>query len=265
MTAITRIACTIVLSSVLAGCNGTIPTRSELPLPDIKAASQLPQFTKEENEVQIADSFNDVDPSWVLGSLVDLKTGKVRGLDNYLKQEAKAKVTPQSEVAFKDFIENSVAVNAAWLSFLSARVSDSVRAEVTVAKTAKVTIDSGNIDKAALLKELKSIPADRRADHGIIIGYVDFVLTASLFKNTGAEGGATGYGAKIGGNWFSKSENTSAHHRIVAIWSPLPFVLDVVESGAKKDLAKATAEAISARAIAIDTKALQGIQSLIRY
>lgn len=251
----------------IAGCNGTLPSAPSTPpsgisLPDVKPAASLPQFNREENEVQIADSFNDVDPSWVLGSLVHLETGKVRGLDNYLKSDAKPKVTPQSEIAFKDFVENSVAANASWLEFLKTQVNDKVRAEVAVTKTAKVTIDSGSIDKTALLKELRKIPANTRAKYGVIIGYIDYMLTASLFRDSGMEGGVSGYGAKIGGNWYSKYENTKAHHRIVAVWSPLPFVLDVVETGKNRDLVKATAEALSNKTL--DIQPLTGAHAAIQ-
>ncbi|MBI4207137.1 MAG: hypothetical protein HY527_19110 [Betaproteobacteria bacterium] len=165
------------------------------------------------NEVEIADSMNDVDPTWVLGSIVNFKTGKVRGLDNYLSQNAKPAVTPQTDVVFKDLIENSVAAKAAWLDFLRGQLNDKVRAELSVIKTSKVTMKNADVDKQKLTAELQKIPKDERADYGLIIGYINFVLTASLFKDFGADSAASGYGAKIEGSWFTKFENTSAHHQ----------------------------------------------------
>ncbi len=47
--------------------------------------------------------------------------------------------------------------------------------------------------------------------------YIDFVLTATLFKDFGTDGNVSGYGAKIGGKWYSKFENTLAYHRVIAI------------------------------------------------
>lgn len=251
------------LCFMLYGCNGN-PSKPDAPtalnIPELTGiAATLPQFAKEENEVQIADGFNDVDPSWVVGALVNTKTGKVRALDSYLKTDAKLKTTPQAEIAFKNFIENSAAANAAWLEFVKAEVNDKTRAEVTVTKTAKVTADSTSIDKQKLLTELTKIPASTRADYGVIIGYVDFVLAATYFRDSGANGSVSGYGAKIGGNWYSKYENSASHHRIVAIWSPLPFVLDVIDSQKSKDLSKATLEAISSGKLNI-----QRLQSIIR-
>lgn len=241
----------IIFCFALAGCWPIKPDQNpdkksaSTPIPDVRdIAATLPQFAKKENEVQIAAGFNDVDPSWVIGALVDTKSGKVRSLDSYLKKSANLRTIPQGEVAFKNFIENSAAVNAEWLSFVQGKVSDTVRAEVTVTKISKVTADSSSIDKNKLLAELRGIPASDRAGYGVIIGYVDFVLSAAYFRNSGADASVSGYGAKIGGNWYSKYEDSAAHHRIVAIWAPLPFVLEVVQSPVTKDLAKATAEAI---------------------
>lgn len=248
---------------LVTSCIHTTPP-VEKPAPDkmsVTPVTQLPAFATQKNEVEIADSMNDVDPTWVLGSIVNIKTGEVRGLDNYLSQNAKPAVISQAEVVFKNFIENSIAVNAGWLDFLKAQVSDTVRAEVSVIKTSKVTMKNHDINRAKLKKELGKIPKETLNNYGMIIGYIDFVLTAALFKDFGTDGNLSGYGAKIGGKWYSKYENTSAHHRVVAIWSPLPFVIGTLEqpdtlsysSGKKRpttattasiDLEKATREAM---------------------
>lgn len=243
---------TIILAFLLAGCNwfgpskpapGS-PTSTQEKTPSLVLASDLPEFAHESNEVKIADSFDSVDPSFVIGALVNKKDGTVRSLDNFLKKGAKPKLTPQTEVVFKNFIENSVAVNASWLDFVKGQVNDKVHAEVTVTKSAKVTADISDIDRASLVTELLKVPSDKLNDYGIIIGYIDFILSASYFQDSGAEVGASGYGAKIGGNWYTKFEDSSAHHRIVAIWSPLPFVLEITKSPVKGNLAKVTSKAI---------------------
>lgn len=243
--------CLASMAVILAGCppnSGQPPSKAgpAIPIPDAKLVGQLPTFAKQENEVEIADTMNDVDPSWVLGSIVDIKTGKVRGLDNYLSGKAKPSATLQTEVVFKDLIENSVAMNAAWLEFLRAQLNDKVRAELSVIKTSKVTMKNEDVDKEKLTSEMRKIPRQERSDYGVVIGYVDFVLSASLFKDFGTEASTSGYGAKIGGTWFTKFENTSAHHRVVAIWSPLPFVVDYVSKPAPAaiDLESATGRAI---------------------
>lgn len=246
----TKVFLISLLAVVIAGCNH-MPAKPDgttggIQLPDKELVKQLPSFSKQMNEIEIAGSMNDVDPTWVLGSIVDIRTGTVRGLDNYISKDAKPMVTPQTEVVFKDFVENSLSASAGWLDFLKGQMNDLIKAEVSVVKTSKVTVKNSEIDKTRLVSEAKKIPQSERSYYGVIIGYVDFVLNASLFKDSGAEAGASGYGAKISGKWYSKFENTSAHHRVIAIWAPLPFVLDVIQRPAMKprDLDKVTSEAV---------------------
>jgi hypothetical protein len=233
----------------LAACGGSKtgePQQTKqtgIVLPDITPAVELPQFAPEINEVQIADSFNDVHPSWVIGALVNVKTSKVHSLDGFLKKDANPTVTPQTEVVFKNFIENGVAAQAQWLEFVKAEVSDTTRAEVSVTRASKVTIDSENIDKQQLVRWLTANSIAPRDDYGVIIGYTLYILSAAYFRNTGANASLAGYGAKIGGNWFSKAENSRMHHRIVAVWAPLPFV---IENAAKALPENLTVEATNA-------------------
>ncbi len=248
---------TLILAATLAGCNGAGPTMPASPssiqdkTPSRTLVSDLPEFAPKINEVMIANSFDSVDPSFVIGSLVNTKDGTVHPMDNFLRNGVKPKLTPQTEVVFKNFIENSVAANASWLDFVKGQVNDKVHAEVTVTKIAKVTVDISDINRASLVKEQTKIPASKRNDYGIIIGYVDFLLAASYFKDSGAEIGSSGYGAKIGKNWYTKFEDSSAHHRIVAIWSPLPLALGITKSPMKGSMAEWTSEAIENNSLGI--------------
>lgn len=252
MSTIPLIACI----GLAAGCGKkpepmSDPPRPTIALPDIKPVASLPQFTQSVNEIQIAQSFNDTDPSWVIGALVNIKTGKVYALDSYLRVGAKPITTPQTEIVFRNFIENSVAANAQWLEFIKTEVSDTTRAEVSVAKTAKVSIDSQSIDKPQLIKQMQANKLAPPDDFGVIIGYTTYILNATYFKNTDANGSVSGYGAKIGGSWYSKSENSASQHRIVATWSPLPFVIETVENRAAGNLVALTAQANATGAISI--------------
>jgi hypothetical protein len=67
--------CIALISVMFAGYN-------PLPFPDLKLLTELRAFIKQVNEVEVADSMNGVDPGWVLGSIVNIETGQVRGLDN---------------------------------------------------------------------------------------------------------------------------------------------------------------------------------------
>lgn len=242
--------------SALAGCGffpftptppAEPPTGKKNPiieLPDVQLTSELPQFSKELNEIQIADSFNSVDPSWVIGALIEISTGNVYALDNFLKAGAKPKIIPLSEIVFNNLIENSATAKANWLDFTKASVNSNTKAEVTVAKISNISINSENIDRAVIVSRFKDMPKSERDKYGVIIGYSDFVLSATYFRNSGAEAIASGYGAKIEGNWYSKSENSSVQHRIIAVWSPLPFVIEAIKSPINKDLTDSTNEAI---------------------
>jgi hypothetical protein len=211
------------------GCDHDVPGN----LPDIKPVSELPVFAKKENEIEIADSFKAMNPTMVLGAIVERRNGLVHSFDSFLKEDAKTESKPVSELLFKNFLENSVVADAEWLTFLKGQVNDSKRAEVIVTEVSNASIDIFSIDKDKLQTFAQSIAKGERDDYGVVIGYRDFTINASLFTEQGVEGNLSGYGAKIGGKWFGKHESASGEHRVVAIWSPLPFVLEKVTEGVK--------------------------------
>lgn len=242
-----------------AGCDHDVPG----DLPSIKPVSELPVFTEQENEIEIADSFKGTDPTTVLGAIVERANGLVHSVDTFLKEDVKTEVEPVSELAFRDFLENSVVADAEWLTFLKGQVNDSTRAEVTVTEVSNASIAVSSIDKDKLQAFAQSIPKDSREDYGIVIGYRDFVVSATLFKEQGIGGNLSGYGAKIGGKWFGKHEGLSADHRVVAVWSPLPFVLEkVAASGSTargQSLSALTLQALKDKSIRI--RSLDGQRS----
>lgn len=199
-------------------------------LPNIKPASQLPVFTKHVNEIEIADSFNSADPTMVLGAIVERTNSLVHSFDNFLKENAQAERKSISEIAFREFLENSLVAEAEWLTFLNGKVNDSTRVEVTVTEISNASISISSIDKDKLQAFAQTIPKEKRDDYGVVIAYRDFVVNASFFKEQSIEGNMNGYGAKIGGKWFGKHEGLSADHKVIAVWSPLPFVIENVSS-----------------------------------
>ena len=243
-----RLSTIAFLSTLIAvvSCNGdTKPPVDDTP--SVTLAANLPVFARQANEVEIADSMNDVDPTFVLGSIVNTSTGQVHGLDNYLAAAAKPTVTLQGEVVFRHLIENSVAAKASYLDFVSAQLSNSTRAEVSVVKASKASMKNEDLDRARLTAELQKMPAAQRKDLGVIIGYVDFILSATLFRETESKGSASGYGAKIEGKWFNKAENAAAHHRLVAVWAPLTFVIEeIAKPDSAIDLTTAADRALKA-------------------
>jgi hypothetical protein len=208
------------------------PIRQSGPKIDYTPVQTFPVFVSEVNEVEIADLMNDVDPTLVLASFVNMQTGLVSSLDNCLSSSAEPIINSQPEVLFKDIIENSLVASASWLSFLEASVNTNVKAEVSVTKTKKATIKNSDIDRGKLDTLVGRIPQNQRANYGLIIGYIDFVLSATTFKDFGAAGKGSGFGVRIDGKWYSKFETTSANHRVIAIWSPLPFIVDSMRTPA---------------------------------
>jgi hypothetical protein len=198
--------------------------------PPVEVAAQLPIFTRQVNEIEIADGFSKVSTTMVLGAVVELASGTVSSLDSCLKSDAKPETRAVLELVFKKFLENSVVANAEWLSYLKGQVNDTTRAEVTVTEVSDASIDISSIDEGKLQTVVSKIPADQRDNYGIVIGYRDFALAASLFREQGIEGQISGYGAKIGGKWFGKHEDVTMDHRIVAVWCPLPFVVETVSN-----------------------------------
>ena len=214
---------------VLLGCNhnGLLKDRdSSSKLPDISLASKLPIFANQRNEVEIADSYLVVDPKYVIGSILEFTDNQVRSFNNFLLPGIKPEIKPMNEIVFKDFVENSLAANASWLSIICTNITDNVKAEVSIVKSATVSTDPANFDKKRLIEYVVSLPKDERNKYGVVIGYIDYLLSASLFKNFGVDGNVNGYGAKIGGSWYSKMGVNSADHRMIVIVSPLPIVIE---------------------------------------
>jgi len=196
----------------------------------VEVAAELPVFTKQANEIEIADSFSKMHPTVVLGAVVKLTTGEVISVEHCLTSDAKPQTTAVLELVFKSFLENSAIASAEWLGYLKGQVNDTTRAEVTVTEVSDASIDVSSIDDGRLQAIVSRIPAGVRGKHGIVIGYRDFALSASLFKEQGIEGHISGYGAKIGGKWFGKHEDVTMDHRLVAVWSPLPFVVQTISN-----------------------------------
>lgn len=239
---VVAISCT----SLLVNDQEKLTDMSIHSLPDVKVESSLPSFRRQ-NEVEISGSFNEIDPSFIIGAMVDLKQGVVRSFDNCLKNGAKIKTVTLTEVAFRGFVEEMLVAQVEWLCFLRGQVSAKCKAEISIIKAAKVVITIESIDSTKLHKCAEKIPQVERDNYGIIIGYIDYLVGASLFRNYGREGKVRGYGAKIEGTWYSKAENTALDHRIIAIWSPLPLVaqkIEEIKAGHVVDLENETITAI---------------------
>lgn len=267
---------TITLSIVtllIAGCSSwpfSRKTNNQNSIPNQPLVSELPAFTIGANQVPIEGALGDVDPSFVVGTVIDIEgsKGTIHSFDSVLKDDAKLNVFPLSEVVFRDFIEDSVSGSTAFLGFLSGKLNPSIKAEVTVIKVAKVTTSSAStsIDKNKLEKQKAIFDSQQEEqrrnlvfspviDRGIVLGYIDYIVTATLFKKSGVSGSASGYGAMVQGEWYSNAEKTQAQHILVAIWTPLAFVSAKVSDKDPASLEEATTLAIiSGQILFIESK-----------
>ena len=198
-------------------------------LPGVALASKVPEIVSKSGEVIIAKSFGDADPTTVLASLVNTKTGELLFLENYLVDNPNPKITAKTEILFKNLIEKSVANSASYLGFVSGSLTDSAKAEVTLMKNSFTSISSKDIKLKELKDKISKFPNNNISDYGLIIGYTEFILTADIFSEAEKKADATGYGAKIGTKWYNKSNNFSSDKVVVALYSPLSLLLPKVQ------------------------------------
>ncbi len=249
----------IVLQIFLMGCltvNGPSGKKTIDDLPNVATVDKLPALNLTKNEIEISDSWNEMDQSLVVGSLINLKTCKLSPFDNCLAKDVKLERKPLTEVAFRNFVNETAVAKTNWLNFLQGAVNQGCKAEVSVIKSAKVTAPFNAIDRAKL-EDLRGMIADNEQnDYAIVIGYIDYLITASLFKDSGVDASGSGYGVKIEGKWLSKAENTNANHYLVAIWAPFPFIAKKASEAPKTEkvnLEKLTNTAIETGKIQVET------------
>ena len=222
-TSLASVAIAFLLASVAVAGETARKPAPTLPasLEDVQPEKSLPPIGARPNETRIADDFVDVDPTFVIGALLDRTSTEVRTFDGFLRADAKPTTTVLNEILFKHFVENSLMLSADWFGFVSGQLNDKTRAEVSILKVARVTTPASALDLAKAGSFAKSLPPQDRDRYGVIIAYVDYVLTASFFRDRGREAKAGGFGVKIGGAWYQKEEATTATHRLLAIWTPL--------------------------------------------
>jgi len=247
---------TIAISIILSGCiyppsNPSINTAKKAINVDV--ANELPSFKHKLNEIEISDSFNDIDPELILGTVINTKTGQTHIFENFLLKTAKTQSTSKTELLFRKFIQDDLTTSASWLNFLNGKVGKGTKAEVTVMKLGSTSIKSGDIDKAALQAFAATIPKEEREKYNIIIGYNLFTLQASLFKSSDTTSTLSGYGAQIDGVWYSKLEDSQANQRVMALIAPLPFVITEVKKTSDTPLSKLTLDAIDSGKIQVTT------------
>jgi hypothetical protein len=199
-------------------------------VPNAPVVNMLPSFIQKKDEIEVSNGLGDTDPSFVIGSLVDLKSGQVFANQNFLIENPKFQTKLISENVFHSLIESGLASNVAWLDFLKAEVDATRKAELSVIKTGKVNIDKSQIDSQKLNDYIGGILPDAKISLGVIIAYSDFTISAVILNQVKSGAEFSGYGAKIAGNWYNRTENTANTRRIIAIYMPLAAAEAVVSS-----------------------------------
>ncbi|GAA3530901.1 hypothetical protein [Zobellella aerophila] len=209
-----------------AACASTSVKTGDIP--DVPTAEKLRGVISENNELEIAKSFVDSDPTFVLGSVVNTSTGQVQW-QTYLKSDAEPKIDIKTELWEQKLVEKNLAASASYLSFISGSLTDKKKAEVILIKNSVTKAKRSDIDFTSLKTKLDSIPSGEIANYGLIVQYTDFVLTATLFEEAEKKADAKGYGAKISGKWHNKVDNKDMDRVVVATFFPLKDVLRFID------------------------------------
>ena len=169
------------------------------------------------NSSYIDASMVNRDPAFTLGSLVDLTEKTVMGL-NYLKPQAKLVTETKNDLAFRNFIQEGLEMTAAWLSFLRGHLNFNNKAEVTKTRITQCNLNRVDLKEDEIIAYAMKLYPSLRKHYAVIIGYDCFQVNASFYQDRGVDAGANGFGAKIDGKWFSKTENTMIDNYLRVSW-----------------------------------------------
>ncbi len=209
----------------LSGCRIEEPKPPESAnLPNITMAESLPIFITEPSELEIADSYIETDPAFAVGALIDLKETKIYSLNSFLKEGERIEYKTKADSVFNFWVDKESSSKASWLNFVSMHLSDHVKAHVSVVKVGKASVLMKAINMSKVEEFSRDLSGNDQFNFGMITGYTDYLISASLFKDVGAGGDVSGYGAKINGKWHSKFGNEISYHKVIASWTPLMFL-----------------------------------------
>ena len=214
----------LVLTLSLIGC---VP--HSVNRPDVEVYLTLPTVTKFPNEKEIAGNFAYLEPNLVIGKIINLKNSQVMPLEGTLiNEETQPKVKFLNESVFRKFVEITSVSSNDWLNFVKDSIGKDTKAEISVTRVSSTYISPKDIDKEKIEKFTAKISSEDQNNYGVIIGYIEYVLSASFFRDSAAEGKLGAYGAQIGGKWFNRIESSATDHRLTAIWSPFPIIKKTV-------------------------------------
>lgn len=218
------------MALVLAGFS----TQAQVKLgdiPQVEPASKVPSIIARKNEVAIASSFVG-NPEAVLGALLDTESGELLLLERYVSNSAKPRIDTKAELVFKDLVEKNVAAAADYLGIVSGSLDDKKKAEVTLTRNSYVSLAMTDLKQAELEKKIRAMKPEDLAHYGLVIGYTDYLLTATYFVEAGKKAEAKGFGANVGGKWYNRSEGSTTTRTVVAQYAPLRLVTPVLKSSA---------------------------------
>lgn len=139
----------------------------------------------------------------------------------------------KTEQKFRTLVEKGVASSASYLGAVSASLDDKTLAEVSLTKNSYVSISQKDLKTDALKAKIAQYKDSEINNYGLVIGYTDYIITATLFTASEKKAEAKGFGANVGGKWYSKSENTSTDRTVVALYTPLKILTPVLKSNSK--------------------------------
>ena len=218
-------------------------------------------------EVLLSGNEALLEPAWLIGSLRDSVTGQILKWNNYLLPDAKPNVKLVTEPVFEGFVDHSAVAKAEWLSAIKGQMEDRAVAEVVVTRVSVTSVEPRQIDQQRLVTEIvKRLPPEQQGRYGVVIAYIDVAITATRFQHHEIDGDFSGYGGRLGGEWYYKDQQKSTEHRLVAISAPLQFAVtnfgpqaNIGPAGRQRPCHELVCEAIKQGKLAPEKPGLTGV------
>lgn len=188
----------------------------------LEVANTIPAIADSSlNEVEVAGSFRDQDVAWILGALVDLESGEVDALSQgVLASRAETVIKSDAETFFDEIVDVTTSGYADLFGAADIDASSSAKTQAKVTRVSSVGFRQEALDRQRL-EELRQDCGTSERKLGVILGFSDYLIEATTFRQVDTQGEVSGAGVKVNGKWYSKSESKLIDHRLVATISSL--------------------------------------------
>jgi len=207
----------------------------------LEVANTIPAIADNSlNEVEVAGSFRDQDVAWILGALVDLESGAVDALSQgVLASRAETVIKSDAETFFDEIVDVTTSGYADLFGAADIDASSSTKTQAKVTRVSSVGFRQEALDRQRL-EELRQGCGTSERKLGVILGFSDYLIEATSYRQVDTQGEVSGAGVKVNGKWYSKSESKLIDHRLVATISSLCALVSDPQFGASASSSEAT-------------------------